>query len=149
MKRLERKNDYAIKRGFRWLVSVEQKITERGMLAMLADSLAMAIEIHDNVHFGHRVTENSFAWGLVKDGVLVAYDVNEGHHGHGDAAEQLKSLASTMPPGKWVGIVLADMTAERSDRKNKTIAFDERYEDWVLLITEEEAKSNYPHYFKR
>ena len=149
MRRLERKNDYAIKRGFRWLATVENKITERGMLAMLADSLSFALEVHDNVHFGHRTTENSFAWGLVKNGALVAYDINEGHHGSGDAAEQLKRLATTMPPDKWVGIVLADMTAERNDRKNKTIAFDEGYENEVLIITEEEAKSNYPQYFKR
>ena len=149
MRRLERKNDYAIKRGFRWLAAVEQKITERGMLAMLADSLAFALEVHDNVHFGHRTTENSFAWGLVKDGTLVAYDVNDGHHGSGDAEAQLKRLAQAMPAGKWVGIVLADMTAERSGRKNKTIVFDEGYENEVLIITEEEAKSNYPQYFKR
>ena len=145
------RNGQAIKRGLKWLRERTDVTIERGMRELLPYSMGVAIADHDNVHFGHRTTSNSYGVALLHYGEVVFLETNtNGHHGHGNADEILRSQASNYSEYEWIGLVLADMTAERDEsRKNRTIFFDEEYELEVLQFTKEDIKYRYPNFFKR
>ena len=140
-------NQRAIKRGLDWLTKVKDEVIERGMLKLLPDAMAYALSIHDETHFGHRITEDSHGWALVKDGRIVKIEVNEGHHGKGDAHKQLQNVAQSITTPGYVGIVLSSLNANRED--GRPIIFEIEYELGVLFFTADEIADHFSQYFKR
>lgn len=139
-------NEKAIDRGLDWLKSVQERVAEDGMLRILREATAYALFLHDHGHFGHRIAEDSHGWALVKDGKIVNIEVNEGHHGKGDARAQLESVAAGVSNRGYVGIVLASMSAKRNS--GKPILFEIDFEMWVLSLTSDNIRENFPYYFK-
>lgn len=141
-----RQNEKAIERGLKWLSSAKDKIIERGMLELLPKATEYAISLHDHSHYGHRVTEDSHGWALVKDGRIVKMGVNDGRHGEGYAHKQLRDVAQSIATPGYVGIVLASMTAKRDD--GRPIIFEIEYEMDILSMTADEIIDNFQTYFK-
>lgn len=144
--RNERRNEKAIKHGLDWLTRAKDAVIERGMLRLLPEATAYALSLHDETHFGHKSTEDSHGWALVKDGGIVQMGVNEGRHGHGDAHEQLRRVAQSIATPGYVGIVLASMNAARED--GRPIIFEIEYEIGVLSFTSDEIQDYFQTYFK-
>lgn len=143
------RNGQAIKRGLNWLTKQKDEITERGLKEILPDAMAYAREVHDHAHFGHRILRDSYGWAVVHDGKIVALEVNQGNHGHGEATAQLQEVAKEHPEG-WVGLVLASMVGEvEGGRKKHEVFFVEEYELDIMHATVDEIRDFFPAYFKR
>lgn len=143
---LARNNSKVIDKAVKRLQANADTIIEKGMKRLLADAMAYALDVHDAEHFGHRTTEDSYGWALVKRGRVVALETNKGKHGKGEAERQLRDVASGVSKDGWVGIVLASMTAQRDT--GKPIIFVVDYEIGVLNFTADEIKDYFNVYFK-
>lgn len=146
MGRYDKKNEEAVDRGLKWLTARRDVILEEGMRRLLITASAYAIAQHDHTHFGHRITENSHGWALVKDGKILGIGVNEGHHGEGDAERQLQTVAGGISKNGYVGIILASMTATRDN--GRPIMFEIEFEMDIMKITADEIRDNFSTYFK-
>ena len=142
----DKQNEQAVKRGLEWLTKVRDAVEEQGMVSLLRDSMAYAIDLHGHEHFGHRITGDSYGWALVKNGLIIQMEVNEGNHGNGDATEQLRVVSREVKAKGYVGIVLASMKAFRED--GRPIMFEVDFEHGVLGITADEIRDNFSMYFK-
>jgi len=144
--RYEKSNEKAIKRGLNWLSATKDVIIRRGMVELLQEASAYAIELHDAMHFGHRIAEDSHGWALVKDGSIVMMQVNAGNHGEGHAREQMRDVADSINNKGYVGIILASMTANREDGRPIIFAID--FEMDVLNITADAIRANFYKFFR-
>lgn len=145
MGRLQSNNSRAIREGFKGLVSAKDLAIERGMKDLLQVAMMFALTGHDNVHFGHKITRDSYGWVLLHDGKYVAHNVNEGQHGEGSAYALLMEKSKSVGPG-WVGILLASMEAEIEHTRN--VYFVVSYEEDILLSAQEDIKHAFHRFFK-
>lgn len=147
MANLERKNSATIKRAFKRLQDNFDVVAEAGMKALLQNAMIYALTSHDQKHFGHRITRDSYGWLLLHDGRAVAHEVNEGRHGEGSAYSSLMDVSREVPAKGWIGILLASMEAETDHSSN--IFFVVEYEQDILRETEDSLRSNFGKYFKK
>ena len=144
----ERKNNTAIKRGFKRIASNKDLVIENGMRDLLENAMLYALGEHDATHWFHKSTENSYGWCILHDGHGVAYKVNEGRHGGGNAYEQLMAASREVSQTGWVGILLASFRAG-DDRPNpRMFYFNVDYEMTVLANTADNAEQQFKRFFK-
>lgn len=146
MPSLQKRNDDVIKRAFRTLVGSRDAAIEAGMRSLMQNAMLYAIGIHDNTHYGHRITANSYGWLLMHNGSTVDIVVNEGRHGEGRARDDLMEVSREAKQTGWVGILLASMEAE-TDRSGN-VYFVVEYEQDILRETQESIKDSFNRYFK-
>lgn len=146
MGRYDRQNERAVKNGLDWLIKTEDLIARRGMIELLQEASAYAMQLHDATHYGHRISEDSHGWALVKNGTIVMMQVNAGNHGKGDATKQLREVAKGLVNPGYSGIVLASMNALREN--GKPIIFEVEFEETILGATADAVRSNFYKFFK-
>lgn len=139
--RYKSRNDSVIRSAFRRLPKTKDRIVEKGMKDMMENAMITALAYHDNTHWIHRSTANSYGWCVLHDGHSVAYHTNEGRHGEGNAYEQLMAVSRRLARKGWVGILLASMAG------NMPMYFDLEFEAWILLDTEDHVLQNWDLFF--
>lgn len=135
------KNKSVIKRGFKRLVTSEERVIEEGMKDLMENAMIAALSFHDATHFIHKSTENSYGWCVLHNGRAVASKTNDGRHGSGNAYEQLMAVSRNVSQDGWVGILLASMEGDRP------MYFAVNYEEWILLLTENDIRENWRLFF--
>ena len=144
----ESRNNSAIKKGFSRLSSDKDKIVEAGMKDMMEQAMLFALGVHDANHWFHKSSENSYGWCVVHDGQGIAFKVNEGRHGSGNAYEQLMVASREVPQTGWVGILLASFRGVDDRPKPRIIYYDVDYEMTVLSETRIETEEQFNQFFK-
>ena len=139
-------NEKKIKRGLKWLEQTRDAIIEEGMKNLLQAELLNALAIHDDAHYGHRITEDSHGWALVKNGQIIQMGVNEGRHGSGNATREMQTVAQSIGTTGYVGIILASMDATRDN--GRPIIFEVDFELDVLNAVSGDIKANIKKYIK-
>lgn len=139
-------NSRTILNAFNRLRKSKDRVIEAGFPRLLNDAMLYAISIHDHEHFGHRTHDNSYGWALVHDGKVVRMQVNGGQHGHGDAEDQLRTVAGRITRKGWVGVILASMIASYGRRK--PFYYEVDYEMGILDMTQDEIQDHFTEYFK-
>ena len=135
------KNKSVIKRGFKRLVTSEERVIEEGMKDLMENAMIAALSFHDATHFIHKSTENSYGWCVLHNGRAVASKTNDGRHGSGNAYEQLMAVSRNVSQDGWVGILLASMEGDRP------MYFAVNYEEWILLLTANDIRENWRLFF--
>ena len=138
----ERRNRTVIKRAFNRLVGNKDLVMQKGLSQLLDDAMLYALGEHDNRHWLHKSTGDSYGWLVLHDGQHVAHKVNEGRHGQGNAYASLMAVAGQVSPSGWVGILLASMEGETP------MYFAVDYEMDILHETVDVTKDNFYQYFK-
>jgi len=139
--RYESRNNTTITRAFRRFPSRKDSIIENGMKSLLENAMLAALSFHDDTHWIHKSTANSYGWCLLRDGRAVAHHTNEGRHGTGNAYQQLMAASRSVSRKGWVGILLASMDGD------VPMYFAVNYEEWVLLVTEADVRENWRLFF--
>lgn len=145
----QRHNDLVIHRAFSRLIGQLDAVAEPAMRALLENAMVYALTAHDQRHFGHRVTRDSYGWLLLHNGTAVAHAVNEGRHGEGHAYRALlmeSRDAGNVPQTGWVGILLASMEGETEHGGN--LFYVVEYEQDILRETKDSIEENFNKYFK-
>jgi len=139
----EAQNRAAIKRGFSWLKSEQEKIVRDGMYGLLNAGLSYLEDAHDmhSPEMHHEHESDTLGWALVHDGtILETVSQSKGEFTpRGDALGRLQQIASESPVG-WVGIIMSDMA-------NDWYRVD--YEMDFLHYTQDEIKNHFQDFFKR
>lgn len=143
-----RKNDLVIKNAFSRLLKNKDIILENGLKELLDDAMLFALGEHDQDHWFHKSTENSYGWVVLHDGKGVAHKVNEGRHGGGNAYEQLMAASREVPQTGWVGILLASLRAGDENPRPRMFLFNIDYEYELLERTREMTKEQFNRFFK-
>lgn len=138
----ERKNDSVIRRAFARLSREKDASIESGMKDLLENAMLFAIGEHDNRHWFHKATANSYGWALLHDGKAVAHKVNEGRHGDGNAYGNLMEVSRVVSQVGWVGILVASMEGE------KPMFFAVDYEIGLLQETAIHSREDFNRFFK-
>ena len=138
----EAQNRAAIKRGFAWLKSVQDKVVRDGMYGLLNAGLSYLEDAHGTIHGGQAHVEESdtLGWALVHDGQITEVVSHSGEEftPHGDALGRLQQIARESPAG-WVGIIMSDMA-------NNWYRVD--YEMDYLHYTQDEIRDHFKDFFK-
>lgn len=141
MGKYESKNNSVIKRGFSRLSGSKDRVIEAGMKDLMENAMLAALSFHDATHWVHKATENSYGWCVLHDGRAVASKTNDGRHGTGNAYQQMMAVSRTVSQTGWVGILLASMKGEGP------MYFAVDYEEWILLLTEQDIRENWRLFF--
>ena len=139
--RYEKRNESVIKRAFTRLQQSKDRVIEAGMKEMLNTAMLAALSFHDNTHWLHKSTANSYGWCVLHNGEMVSYGVNEGRHGDGNALSDMMAVSRNAKKEGWVGIVLAAMHGDRP------MFFAADYEMWVLLLAADDTRENFGLFF--
>lgn len=148
MGKYTRRNETAIRRGFRRLSYNKDMAIEAGMKEMMDNAMLFALGEHDENHWFHKSTENSYGWAVIHDGVGVANKVNEGRHGGGDALEQLMEASREAPQKGWIGILLASFRVGNDKPTPRMFLFELDYEMSLLYETRDMTREQFNRYFK-
>lgn len=138
----ERRNESVIRRAFSRLSRSKDAVIEAGMKDLLENAMLFAIGEHDNRHWLHKSTANSYGWCILHNGVGVAHKVNEGRHGDGNAFSDMMAVSREVSQVGWVGILLASMHGDRP------MYFAVTYEEGLLLETGKHMAETFTKYFK-
>lgn len=138
----ERNNQKVIRSAFRRLAGSKDSAIESGMKDLLENAMLFAIGEHDNRHWFHKATANSYGWVLLHDGRAVAHKVNEGRHGDGNAYGNLMEVSREVSQAGWVGILVASMEGENP------MFFAVDYEIGLLQETAIHSREDFNRFFK-
>lgn len=144
----EQKNINVVKKALSRLSASKDRIIEAGMKDLMEDAMLYALGEHDATHWFHTTTENSYGWCLLHDGNGVAYKVNEGRHGGGNAYEQLMSASRDVPQTGWVGILLASFRVGDDKPAPRMFYFSLDFEMTVLAETADNIEEQFHRFFK-
>ena len=137
-----RRNESVIRRAFSRLSRSKDAVIEAGMKDLLENAMLFAIGEHDNRHWLHKSTANSYGWCILHNGVGVAHKVNEGRHGDGNAFSDMMAVSREVSQVGWVGILLASMHGDRP------MYFAVTYEEVLLLETGKHMAETFARHFK-
>ncbi len=143
MANYKQRNKSAIRRGFNTLLRDKDLVIESGMKDLLENAMLYAIGEHDNRHWLHKSTANSYGWVLLHNGDAVAHKVNEGRHGDGNAYSDLMLVSREVSQTGWVGILLASMHGDRP------MYFEVTYEEGLLEETADHTEESFNKFFKQ
>lgn len=135
------RNDLVISSAFRRCVKSKDRVIEEGMKSLMENAMLAALSFHDDTHWIHKATDNSYGWCVLHDGRSVALKVNEGRHGEGKARQQLMAASRLVSQTGWVGILLASMEGDTP------MYFAVNYEEWILLVTADDIRENWRLFF--
>lgn len=138
----ERTNQNVLRSAFKRFANGKDSVIESGMKDLLENAMLFAIGEHDNRHWFHKATANSYGWALLHDGRAVAHKVNEGRHGEGNAYGNLMEVSREVSQFGWVGILLASL-----DGKGPQF-FAVDYEIGLLRETAVHSKEAFHRFFK-
>ncbi|MBR5414179.1 MAG: hypothetical protein IK114_14305 [Fibrobacter sp.] len=141
-------NDRKIKAGFKRLAQSKDSIIEKGMIELMEKAILIALATHDQDHWFHRSTADSYGWLVLHNGAHIAHKVNEGQHGEGHAYGDLMKAAREAPNEGWVGILLASMYVGVGGSRPRSFIFNLDYEISVLNSTREDLEREFNKYFK-
>lgn len=133
------RNNAVIGKAFSRLSKSKDSVIEKGMKDLLESAMLYAIGAHDQNHWFHKSTADTYGWMLLHDGVGVAHKVNEGRHGEGQAYASLMAVSREVPQKGWVGVLLAYM--------GKPMYFVVEYEEEILWATRNVTKENFRLFF--
>lgn len=142
MGKYEKSNERVISRAFARLQKNRDRVAEAGLRDLLESAMLYALGEHDNRHWLHKSTANSYGWCILHDGHAVAHKVNEGRHGDGNAFSDMMNASREVPQVGWVGILLASMQGDRP------MYFAVDYEMSLLHETVNVTKANFGTFFK-
>lgn len=134
------RNKSVIYKAFARLNKSEEAVIKNGMYGLLNAALEWLHEAHDEwMH--HENESDTLGWALIHDGqVLEAVSQSKGEWtARGDALGRLQRIASEVPSGAWVGVVLSDMA-------NNWYRVD--WEMGFLSYSADEVKSHFHDFFK-
>lgn len=138
----QQRNKSVIERAFKRLSVNKDRVIEEGMKDLLENAMLYALGEHDNRHWLHKSTANSYGWALLHNGEAVAHKVNEGRHGDGNALSDLMAVSREVSQTGWVGILLASLHGDRP------MYFAVDYEEGLLEETADHASDNFKRFFK-
>ena len=147
-------NNAKINNAFSRIKREKDMVIEAGMRDLLEDAMLYALGEHDTNHWFHRSTENSYGWCIVHNGKGVAFKVNEGRHGGGNAYEQLMAASREVSQTGWVGILLASFRVGDDAPRGNTVVgprmfyFNVDYEMTVLSNTADNVQRQFQRFFK-
>lgn len=144
----EANNMRIVERGLKILTEHKDRIIEAGMRDLMENAMLYAIGEHDNNHWFHKSTGDSYGWALIHNGSAVAHKVNEGVHGDGYAYEQLMEASREVPQTGWVGILLASFRAGNDRPTPRMFLFDVEYERVILNSTKIHIEDHFDEFFK-
>lgn len=133
------RNNAVIKKAFSRLGRNKDRVIEAGMKDLLENAMLYAIGAHDNDHWFHKSTADTYGWILLHNGEGVAHNVNEGRHGEGNAYGELMAVSRTVKQTGWVGVLLAYM--------GEPMYFVVEYEESILEQTADITKENFGLFF--
>lgn len=110
----EKQNNAIIKKAFERLAIRKDKIVCEALKDIMREALDYALELHELEHLGlHLVMGDDYAWAVVHDGKVEAFDVYTTEDNSGTAWTMLFNYVQTneVPDTGWVGILMAGMTA--------------------------------------
>ena len=62
------RNDLVIGSAFRRCVKSKDRVIEEGMKSLMENVMLAALSFHDDTHWIHKATENSYGWCVLHDG---------------------------------------------------------------------------------
>lgn len=142
MARYQQRNNTVIRKAFARLLGSKERVIEEGMKDLLENAMLYAIGEHDNRHWLHKSTANSYGWTLLHNGEAVAHKVNEGRHGDGNAFSDMMNVSREVSQTGWVGILLASLHGDRP------MYFAVTYEEGLLEETADHARESFERFFK-
>lgn len=142
MGKYEKANERTITRAFARMQKNRDRIMEAGLRDLLENAMLYALGEHDNHHWLHKSTANSYGWCILHNGHAVAHKVNEGRHGDGNAFSDMMAASREVSQVGWVGILLASMQGDRP------MYFAVDYEMSLLHETANVTKANFGLFFK-
>lgn len=144
---LKSDNDRKLKAGFKRFERSKDLIIENGMKRLMNQAMLIALATHDQDHWFHRSTANSYGWLVLHNGAYIDHRTNEGQHGEGHAYALLREAAQSAPNEGWVGILLASMHAGEEGPRPKSFIFHLDYEIGVLNSTREDLEAQFNKFF--
>lgn len=110
-----------------------------GLRRVLEDAMEWALLLHDDKHQKHITLGDNYGWAVVHNGKIVEKGVNAKSGKRGEAADELRKVASECGGG-WQGILMAGM-----GNKRNYYAFD--YELDILIDTIDFTRDDFWKYF--
>ena len=145
----EKQNESIIRKALERLSRDKNKIVEDGMKELMDNAMMYVLGEHDAKHWFHKATGNSYGWALMHNGEGVAYKVNEGLHGEGNAFEDLMAASREVPTNGWTGILLASLRVGEDKPNPRMYYFNVDYEIGLLAQTVDFTEESFSSVFKQ